>query len=173
VTGVRLEISIDDGGLGRAMERALRELDDLRPVLDASAGVMEASIERRFSEGRAPGGIPWPPSVRARQTGGKTLIDSGSLRESIGRSVTENQVEVGSTNPGPGDSDRYAAVHQFGAHITPKKGEFLVFAGGDGGLVFARSVTIPARPFIGIDDQDVADLSDLWEDAVAEAFNGG
>lgn len=188
MAGARLEISIKDGGLGQALERALSQLGDLRPVLEASAGVIETNINDRFETGRGPGGIPWPPSNRIRSEAvpsgkqrrsygplrpeGKTLIQSGSLRESIGHEVREKEVVVGTTRPGPGDSHRYAAVHQFGATIVPRTAAALVFTGADGGLVFAQSVTIPARPFIGFDDQDVADLTDLWEDAMKEPFDG-
>lgn len=40
---------------------------------------------------------------------------------------------------------KYIKVHEFGATIVPKNGKFLRFRGRDGGFVFMRSVTIPAR----------------------------
>jgi phage gpG-like protein len=172
VSGVRLELTVDDGGLGRALERAIAAGADLKPALEASAQVLETNISLRFDQGHGPGGIPWPISRRAAEEGGKTMIKSGSLRESITHETRETEVEVGSAANAPGDVRHYAATHQYGAHITPKKGEFLIFPGAGGHLVFVRSVDIPARPFIGFDDQDVADLEDLWTDVVREAFDG-
>lgn len=172
MSGVRLEISIDDGGLGRALERAIAAGTDLRPALEGSALIIEGSVQRRFDTGQGPGGIPWPPSRRALEQGGKTLVDKGSLRESITHDIGANQVDVGVQSPSPGNADKYAAAHQFGAHIVPRNGEFLVFTGSDGGLVFLRSVDLPARPFVGFDDQDVADLEDLWTSHIEEAFDG-
>lgn len=201
MSGVRLEIRIDDGGLGRAMRRAIERAEDLKPILEESATtVIEANIQDRFDRGRGPGGIPWPPSGRVRHEarpgginkdgtrgkskkalnkigpnhGGKTLVDKGHLRSSIDHATRETEVEVGVATPARGDAERYAAIHQFGGTITPKKeGGALVFTGADGQLVFASSVTIPARPYIGFDDQDVADLEALWTDAVKETFDGG
>ena len=50
----------------------------------------------------------------------------------------------------------YAAIQEFGGTITPKNGPFLVFM-IDGELVFARQVTIPARPYMrpGFDESRV------------------
>lgn len=43
----------------------------------------------------------------------------------------------------------YAAIHEYGGTITPKRGDFLVFMGEDGHLVSVRSVTITAQPYMG------------------------
>jgi len=40
----------------------------------------------------------------------------------------------------------YAAIHEFGGTIRPKRAKRLVFEVEPGQLVFAESVTIPARP---------------------------
>jgi len=58
-------------------------------------------------------------------------------------STTKTSVRIG--------SDRvYAAIHQFGGTIRPKKaGGRLVFTVG-GKKVFAKSVTIPARPYFPV-----------------------
>jgi len=42
----------------------------------------------------------------------------------------------------------YARIHEYGGVITPVNAQKLVFPGKDGGLVFADSVTIPARPYL-------------------------
>jgi len=69
---------------------------------------------------------------------------------------TSNTVKIGTNKV-------YGAIHQFGGTIKPKAGKFLVFRLG-GRTVFARSVTIPARPFLGFgaaDWQVVLDVVDF------------
>lgn len=41
-----------------------------------------------------------------------------------------------------------ARIHELGGVIKPIKGPYLVFKGSDGKLVFTKSVTIPARPYM-------------------------
>ena len=43
----------------------------------------------------------------------------------------------------------YAGIHEFGGVIVPKKAKFLSWVGADGKRVFARKVTMRARPFLG------------------------
>ena len=38
--------------------------------------------------------MPWPPSLRAREDGGRTLYDTGRLRESIVSAASAREVEV-------------------------------------------------------------------------------
>lgn len=197
MSGVKLTISISDGGLGAALQRAIVQADDLSEPLRAAGSVLTDNIDRRFATGKGPGGIPWPPSGRAKfeaRPGGftkagkrgktkaaigkigpnqsRTLVRTGALRDSITDSVGRNQVEVGVQNPAPGGAQVYAAVHQFGATITAKNKPFLAFVGADGAMVFTKQVTIPARPYVGFDDQDVADLTDLFTESMRLAFDG-
>lgn len=44
--------------------------------------------------------------------------------------------------------NRYAAIQEFGGTITPTRKHFLSWVGDDGVMRFARSVTIPSRPFL-------------------------
>lgn len=79
----------------------------------------------------------------------------GGLQGSITFRTGPDQVAVGTNKV-------YGAVHQFGATIRPK-GRALVFNLG-GRKVFARSVTIPARPYLGFgaeDRQAVLDALDV------------
>jgi phage gpG-like protein len=159
VSGVRLEISIDDGGLGRALASAVALSDDLSAPLAASGDILVTNFQERFETERGPGGIPWKPSQAAlglakRVSGkfnpGQTLTDTGALRESIDKAVNGNEVEVGTVATAGGDVNRKAAALQWGV----------------------AGINLVARPFIGFDDQDVADLEDLWTDVVREGFNG-
>lgn len=159
MSGVRLEISIDDGGLGQMLRRASELADNLTPALEASGEQIAASISQRFETERGPGGIPWIPSQAAlglaprassgRIQPGKTLTDRGALRASIDKRVTANQVEIGSVSTPTGNVNVKAAALQFGV----------------------AGINLPARPYVGFDDQDVADLEDLWSDVVRSALD--
>jgi phage virion morphogenesis protein len=122
----------------------------------AAEGV--SSTMRRFEKGEGPDGVQWPVSLRARLENGQTLVKSGRLRDSFGTEVTATSAEWG-TNVA------YAAIHQFGGTITAKTARGLRFQFADGRWATKRSVTIPARPFLGIDDRDedaIRHTVDTW-----------
>ena len=63
----------------------------------------------------------------------------------------------------------YAAIHQFGGTIRPKNSKALRFALAGGGFATVKSVTMPARPFLGLSDDDKADIADLIARRLAAA----
>src|SRR5690606_18275189 len=81
---------------------------------------LSTSTQLRFERGQAPGGTPWPPSLRARLEGGQTLVKSGRLRDSITYEAGPAAVRVGTNT-------LYAATHQQGATIAAKAGGKLRF----------------------------------------------
>lgn len=155
---IRIEANI--GAARAALARARELAANPRPLLEIAGSLMEESTRERFRTSTGPGGIPWPTSRRAELQGGRTLINTGGLLSSIIHIADDQRVEWGVM--AKTTSARFSYVHQFGAVIRPKTSPFLVFRGADGHLIFARSVTIPARPFIGIDDDDRADLIAAW-----------
>jgi phage gpG-like protein len=157
---VRVRVQADIGKAREVLTRIADAIQTTRPLMDIAGGILENSIRDRFRTGSGPGGIPWKPSHRALAQSGRTLIDTGGLLNSITHVADEGRVEVGVIAKTP--SAKHAATHQFGAHIVPVRAPYLVFTGPDGHKVFAKAVDIPARPFIGIDDADRADLQDAW-----------
>lgn len=127
-----------------------------RGLYDNIGASLVASTNRRFETGTAPGGSKWPASIRARMSGGKTLLDTGRLAGSITHNATDSRVEVG-TNV------IYAAVHQLGAVITPVKAAALRFKIGKA-WISTKQVVIPARPFLGVDDDDEREIILIGED---------
>ncbi len=166
---VRVEIPGLADGMAR-MERAKRVLGNPRPLLEIAGGLLEASTIERFRTGRGPGGVPWPISRRAAAQGGRTMIDKGLLLASITHETREHEVEVGVV--AKSRSGKFSHVLHFGATIRPRKARFLVFTGPDGHKVFARSVTIPPRPFLGVDDDDRRDLLEAWDEYLEAIENG-
>lgn len=134
----------------RGLDRLLRGFERLtRPgalveVSRAAAEGAMGALHDRFRTATDPYGQRWKPSLRAQLEGGQTLSDTGRLRRSFSvQNVSPRGFAIG-TNV------IYAATHQFGATIRPKRARFLRFrlAGGQGPLVFAKEVRIPPRPFL-------------------------
>lgn len=131
----------------------------IQPALEAFGSVVLNRIRLGFRMGRSPWGQAWAP-LKFRQ--GRPLLDTKGLRDSITMRVEPTQVLIGTNKV-------QARVQHFGATIRPKNGTALVFP-GPGGLVFARQVTVPARPFMPINRADQADLPPQWAAAGLEAM---
>ena len=67
----------------RTMAELLDRTGDLEPLMSQIGAYGEESTVHRFETQRGPDGDRWEPSLRAKQTGGQTLVDSGRLRQSI------------------------------------------------------------------------------------------
>jgi phage virion morphogenesis protein len=149
MTGLRIEVAGLEETLSRLGEAA-EKADHPRGFYDRIGLSLVNSASRRFELGAGPDGSPWPPSIRALAEGGQTLVDTARLVGSITHEATDTGVAVG-TNV------IYAAIHQLGGTIRPKSGNALVFNLG-GRTIFARQVTIPARPFLGLDRDDEIEI---------------
>jgi phage gpG-like protein len=141
--GIRIEIDAAQLGIATAFLGRLGQAS-LEPLLSDIGAVLESSTRKRVEETKtSPDGAAWPPN----RAGTSTLLESGRhLRDSIAFIASPAEVQVGS-------SWEFAHVHQDGAVITPRAAKRLVFMLG-GQKVFARRVTIPARPFVGFSEED-------------------
>ena len=137
--------------------KALHELADLggdyTPITRDIAGILEESTRERFATETGPDGEAWEPSLRVKLFGGRTLTLDGHLGDSISSDYNAAMAEVGSNRV-------YAAIHQFGGDIEARGGALhFEFAGrGTGTYVTVQSVTIPARPYLGVSDADADDM---------------
>lgn len=141
--------SIDKAGLNNAIAEALR------------SGTID-----RFEQTKSPDGTAWKRSIRASAKGGLTLTMTTNLKTSIHARATEEGAEVGTNLV-------YAATHQFGASgrtIRAKNKPNLMFQ-YNGRWIRKKQVTvnIPARPFLGISDEDREEIRNLAEEALGEA----
>lgn len=101
--------SIRLDGDTRAMLRRIRSFSEIdKQGINAALaeGARESTLER-FKQSKGPDGRRWKTSIRAAQEGGKTLIQSAQLRNSIHDKSDASGFAVG-TNV------KYAATHQFG-----------------------------------------------------------
>ncbi|MBN8955726.1 MAG: phage virion morphogenesis protein [Rhizobiales bacterium] len=152
MTGARIVL---DGGTAatEALLRTAAQAENTRGLWDNIGASLAESTRMRFERGERPDGGVWPQSIRARLENGKTLIDSARLMQSITWQADDRGVEVG-TNV------LYAAAHQLGATIRPVSKQALRFRIGDHWIT-AKEVTIPARPFLGVDHDDEAEIEAL------------
>lgn len=182
-----MRVAVEIQGLERARRivRQVRNLGaDPQPLLHIAGSLLEASTVRRFDEEKGPGGIPWPKSRRAAglvkgKPPGKTLTDTGDLRDSIRHEVRPGEVEVGADGL---KNAVKAPANQFGVHssgvvvrhsrtINEAFGVPLPAARTYTVRGHARTMNIPARPFVGVDDEDRIDLEDAWRDHLIGLFN--
>lgn len=56
---------------------------------------LETSVWQNYNQQRQPDGVPWIPSKRAIQDGGKTLINTGRMLASLSFVSGRDFVEVG------------------------------------------------------------------------------
>jgi len=148
---VALRVTADTRRFDHFLTALSRRLDDMTPVMESIGAAIEAGTRLRFDREAGPDGNPWPPSLRAQITGGKTLQDTGALKNSLAVDARRDVVFVGSNLI-------YSAIHQFGGVIRPVHARALVFRLASGEMVVTQKVTMPARPYLGLDDDDVAGI---------------
>jgi phage virion morphogenesis protein len=164
MTGIGIEIRVDDAQVAKAFAAAQAQTADTRPLMEQIGASLLLSTQMRFENERGPDGNPWPKSLRVTIAGGKTLRDQGHLYQSLTYNATADRVEVGSNRI-------YAAIHQLGGVIRAKAGGLLKFRIG-GMWISKKSVKIPARPFLGVDRDDEASIAEIVGDWLQGAFQG-
>ena len=134
---------------------------DVKGINSTIAESLRTSTLDRFKESKDPHEQRWQTSIRAASEGGKTLVQTAQLRNSIRSKADKSGAAVG-TNV------KYAATHQFGAKrtIRAKSSKGLRFnVGGHWVTKDKVKVNIPARPFLGISKEDEEDIRDILQDA--------
>lgn len=154
MAGVRIEFVFEDQAFRAALRRmTLAGPQRVRLLRAIGQGLKDTTVDR-FDSGAAPDGARWaalsPGYLAVRRRPDLPILVQagrrGGLQGSITWAVSGDSVIVGSNKI-------YAAVHQFGATIVPKSKKALVFRLA-GGLVRARRVRIPARPYLGFGPAD-------------------
>lgn len=162
MTGARITVRLDDKAFLAGMARLRTAAVEIgKPIGMALVEV----VRERFQDARDPFGQPWAPlspAYAAIKKGPGILRESQMLMRSITFEASADQVMVGSNRV-------YAAVHQFGATIVPKTAKALVFRLGDG-VVRAKSVTIPQRPYLGFGPEDQKAVLEVVEIMVEQAL---
>jgi phage gpG-like protein len=127
-------------------------------VAQLSGAFATKEVSDCFEQSRDPYGVPWAP---LKHRDGKPLVDTGALAASISAQPGEGTFKLVAPK-------KYAAVHQFGAHMAPHSrvtpqtiwqnpatGRFvgrrtklsLVYENVSRSRTYANGITIPARPY--------------------------
>lgn len=146
------KVEINDAEVRAALGRLQAHLSDFTQVFQIIGEQLEDSTERRIEEGVTPDGAAFSPKAQATLDAytrrGQTVsikplfgpnADGLPLRKSFFSEATKDQLEVGTNKV-------QAAVMQFGA----AKGAFGQAANGTA-IPWGR---IPARPYLGISEED-------------------
>lgn len=158
MASIHVEISGDLQELLRDIAK-LENVDTGAAMATIGEGLRESTI-RRFDTSTSPEGKKWKTSIRVREKGGKTLIKTAKMRNSI-------HTEYDDTGMAVGTNSIKATTHQFGDKgrvIRPKKKGALRFK-INGQWVMAKKVTvnIPARPFLGISEEDEEEIRSVLD----------
>lgn len=149
MVGVNFKVTIDDRDLQKKGRALLAKLDDLSPFFASVGEVLVGSTIDRFASETDPDGAKWaahaPATIanRLKRHGNAPLTIlrlSGHLAGSINYQASATRVEVG-------NNVVYGAIHQFGGQA------------GRG-----HKVTIPARPYLGLSDDDREQIEETMDD---------
>jgi phage gpG-like protein len=178
-----------DGEASRRLGVIAERGADLAPVMRQIGNELLQLRSQRFRRGRGVNGVPWKPKQRVINGKKLPLIFSGRLADSIAVQADANSVTLGSILP-------YARIHEFGGSITlhPFSRKVLfreVGKAGSGQFRFAgrkskskrlvskpveygaRTINIPARPWLRIDAQDRAAISTVIGEHFERLLKGG
>lgn len=150
---MRVDFAVEDSQVTASLHRLIALGRDAGPVMADIAAFGERSTRDHFRAETGPDGKKWKPSLRAQIIGGRTLTKDGHLAASISGRHGRDFAEWGANRI-------YAAIHQFGGEIRAKGGT-LRFRLANGGFAQVKKVMMPARPFLGISDDDREDILDI------------
>ncbi len=148
---------------GRRLSNLADSGHNLTPLFQDIGEYLVRSTKERFNTQTDPSGKPWAPlseeyRARKKQNRDKILTLSRDLGGSVAFRAARDHVDVG-TRP------IYSGTHQFGA----AKGSFGSTSKGSP----IPWGDIPARPFLGLSDEDEREITLIVVDYLAEALGTG
>lgn len=143
MTGIAIDVTIEDAKVNKLFKKIEKRIDNPRPVLKAIGGYMEKKTDERFRQEKDPQGRPWQKLAKAtlkKKKHTKILTESHILRDEINYRLKTTSVEIGTPTI-------YGAIHQLGG----KAGK-------------GKKVKIPARPFLGVNQKDEREFAEILND---------
>ena len=140
-------VTLDQDETHRALQRAVKRLDDPRPLFGDIGQYLLRSHDERWLREVDADDAPWAKLKKA------TLARKKKKRPNAGKLVFDDHlqrltVQTFAAGVAIGSSEKYAATHQFGA---PDRG-------------------IKARPFLGVSDEDREEINALAADYLVKAL---
>lgn len=144
-----IKITIDDSEIQELAKRAFKKSSDMSEEMTAVAGIMLDAVEENFEqEGRPEQWHPLAePTQKQREKLGYGKQHPILQREGI--LAGANQANSSSTSAEVTNATEYAAIQHFGG----KAGR-------------GKKVTIPARPFMELTDDDIEEILDVLTDVL-------
>lgn len=144
------EIKIESKGVQDALNELLQRTNDLTPAMRGIAAIMESATEGAFANESDPvTGNPWEPlseattipfRLKSGHWPGQILQVSGGLASSIESAYGSDFAMIGTNK-------EYAHIQHEGGRTSPAS------------MIFDEE--IPARPFLGLSEQDQQDAVDI------------
>ena len=170
MAGARLTATFKADEFRGAIRHLAEQLHDTAPLMRSIGERMVRNTSDRMEGSTDATGKAWAPlqpAYAAIKRGPGILRESLQLQKSLTFYASSGHVVWGS-------NVIYAAVQQFGGKIVPKNAKALVFRfGSGGGIVRAKSVTLPARPYLGLDGEDQRQVVGIAQGAIQRALGGG
>lgn len=153
-----MKISVESNSrkVAEALDILITKMDDSEGVLRLIGETLSESTKQRFVEAKSPDGTTWKANKQttldfyakefgtARTLKKKPLTGkSRELQTTITYEVTGDQLFVGSPLP-------YAAMQHFGGVTSPRS--------------MIPNKAIPARPFLGISEEDEQEIIEIIND---------
>lgn len=147
MAGARIDINTEGAtAVSDVLTQLVKNLDNLAPALGNVGEHLMLTHRDHFDEQRSPDGDPWQPlspdyGKRKKKNKDKILRLNDILRDTFAYNVGDESLEFG-TNM------EYGATHQFGgtSDMNP------------------RLSAIPARPFLGLSQDDEKEVIEILSD---------
>ena len=182
---MQIEIKVDASGFECKIAKLLEVMHDTR-LIRGSIGetLLRSTTDRIESSGPAPDGTPWAPLsptyLLLKKNKGNMLRESTDMVNALTYQLTENGVVVG-VEP----QIKYARIHQKGGVIDMpfitrvqrfrKVGNQVRFAKKKHKRAYDKAVkvgaykiTIPARPYLGVSDEDKEAIKRIVKQRLAD-----
>lgn len=151
---VELSVEVSSKPVTEALEKLLRGMRNLRPVMDSIGQELESRVSGRFETQTDPLGqawAPWAPSTAENypKDGNNRILDRyGDMLRSLNHKADSSSVRVGFGAVASKAGDVYAAYHEWGTWKMPRRG-----------LLMAD----PDRGTLGQEDEaSVLDILEVW-----------
>lgn len=178
-----ITLTLDDREVQADLAQLVRQADNPAAAMNAIGAYMLAATQHRFERETGPDGVKWArlsPRTAAKRIGRARrgyehiLRVKARLYSSLSYEASADQVSIGTNLD-------YAAAHQLGATIQiPERQQEINLSVGKGRKRFvkasakrrdtrnvtigAHTITIPARPYLGADEADRAEIRAIVED---------
>mgnify|MGYP000394663849 CR=1 FL=1 len=143
-----------------------QKIDDIDGLLENIGVVLDETTKDRMETEKSPDLEKWPDLTswyKQTKKGNKILQEdgySGGLIHSLNTSIDGDELTYGTNKV-------YAAIHQFGGIIKPKKAKALAVGKGRN-AVARKQVTIPQREFLGFGELESKAIQDEIDDILKD-----